>query len=662
MNAIKESGRELVQTDELTARCCSPHWLDEGVAVVDAEGLAVSLNDGFAKWFGEAAKALEGKPFWPRLWQMAPEWEAELRPVIEARQPWTTVELGCTIQEVEDKYQLQLAANASGWFVRLVSVLPPPTEMGEAGWSEYLRHPGARRDLFMRLLRAEAQLDNLIYRWPGVIFTQRSDFSFHFVSPRIEELTGVPPSEWRTQPQRFWQVVHEADGDELQQHLKRCVQAQRSLSMTFRIRHARTGRVAYVLEHRKALVAGNGVVLGYEGVWLDVTRQVIAEKRLTSAAWKETLAVITMGLAHDFSNIMAGILSLSESFLSQVEPDHPFREGLGLIKHNSLQAHQLVHRIINLHHGKTGTSQYCDLNAQVQDLVDLIRKILPRRIEVVTELGKLEMPLYLDPVEFRQVVINLALNAADAMPHTGRLVLRTSLHEKLPDLAVMRGAPPRLPAVGFSMEDSGCGIKARHLPSIFDPFYTTKPMNKGSGLGLYNTRLFVEKHQGAVSVETREGRGTTFHLWLPCADFSEEERLTVEGVGRRRSLLVAGRADGPVETTAEFLRCHGYHVVVATAEADARELLESADYQFVGLMILADPKEAGLTALLAEAQRRKPPLKTVLQLVGCSADEVETDLMRRADILILPDLSETDILRRLDQGLPLPAYEPPPAL
>ena len=168
------------------------------------------------------------------------------------------------------------------------------------------------------------------------------DFSLQFASLNIRELTGVSPADWSNQPQRFWQLVHESDAGELQQQFKRAVQTGGDITNTYRIRHALTGRVAYILEHRQPTVSQNGLLLGYEVVWLDVTRQTIAEKRLSTAAWKETLAVLTLGLAHDFRNIMAGIHSLSESFLSQVEPQHPFQEGLSLIKNSSLQASQLV--------------------------------------------------------------------------------------------------------------------------------------------------------------------------------------------------------------------------------------------------------------------------------------------------------------------------------
>jgi signal transduction histidine kinase len=638
----------------------SERWLDAGLAILDGQAAVTQINEPLANWLAEPAAELTGQPFWERLLAAAPEWAQTVRELSSPGPPFRQVNLQRTREGRLQCFSLELTTHAAGAMVRLNSSLPPLRELSETRWDEYLSDEASRQEMFMRLLRAEAQLENLVHRWPGVMFTQRPDFTFQFASSGIVELTGVPLAEWRRHAQRFWQVVHEADGDAVQQHIKRCVLERHGCAITFRIRHAQTGRVAYLLEHRQALVSAGGLVLGYEGVWLDVTRQMIAEKRLSSAAWKETLAVLTMGLAHDFSNIMAGILSLSESFLAQVDQGHPFREGLELIKHNSLQAHQLVHRIINLHHGKTGSSHYCDLNELVNELVDLVKKILPRRIQVATDLAASPLPIYVDPVEFRQVIINLTLNAAEAMPQGGTLRLQTSRQERLPDTAHLRGLRPRLPAVRLAVADTGCGIKPRHLASIFDPFFTTKPRNKGSGLGLYNTLLFVERHRGAVSVESVEGAGSTFGIWLPEADFTEAERALTPSARRRRSLLVVGRADGALEETAEFLRCHSYHVVTATSPAKALDLLESGDYQFVGLMVVAEARDLGLGALLVEVRRRKLPLTTMLQLVGCHPDEIDSHLLQKVDILIAPDLPESQILDLLSHTLAEPSDEPLP--
>ena len=497
-----------------------------------------------------------------------------------------------------------------------------------------------------------AWLEGLMRRLPCVVFSQRPDFSLEFVSPNIEGLTGISAEQWCRQSQHFWQVVHELDAAELERQFKRAARAGADCTNTYRIRHAISGRVAYVLEHRHPSISQNGLLLAWEVVWLNVTRQTVAEKRLSTLAWKETLGVLTMGMAHDFRNVIAGIHSLSESFLCQVDERHPFKEGLALIKNNSWQASQLVQRMINLHLSRTGERNYHDLNEIAKDLMDLVGKILSRRIKMGTELAAESLPVYVDIAEFRQVVINLLLNAAEAMPCGGCLTLRTSRHTWLPELEHVKGTAPRLPCVCLTIEDTGCGIKERHLASIFDPFFTTK--FKGSGLGLYNARIAIEKHRGAISVKSREGAGARFDVWLPQADFSEfsaEEAAIQRQRVARRSILLAGQPGEMLDKTAELLRSHNYHVVLASAGESLGELLQSGDYQFSGIILLAEPNDPGLGTLLTEVRRQSKTMKIALKLEGCNRHDLDSHVATGVDLLLESDLSEARMLEKLESFL-----------
>ena len=622
-------------------------WLEGGTAVLDSLSQVLDFNSALSSWLALEIGDCTGKSLWPLLAQRFPEWERPLNDFLQSAPVFGQLLLGATQSGTRAWYYLETIRHSVGWVVRLNSTLPPLPELAEGVWDENMRSEGARRKMFVRLLRSEAQLDNLVNRWPGVIFSQRSDLSFHFVSPQIEDLTGVRAGEWLSQRNLFWQVVHESDIDELKKQIKLATRTPEGITTTYRIRNVVTGRVAYVLEHRQAVMTKGGLVLGYEGVWLDVTRQTIAEKRLSSGAWKETLAVLTMGLAHDFSNVMAGIHSISESFLAQMDEQNPLHEGMSLIRQNSLQASQLVQRIINLHHGKTGDRNYHDLNEIVGGLVELGRKIVPRRIEIIIELAPESLPLYVDLVEFHQVIINLILNAADAMQQKGKLLFRTSRHEEFPVLANVQGALPRLPSACLAIQDDGSGILARHLSSIFDPFFTTKAVDKGSGLGLYNAKLFIEKHRGAISVDSVEGAGTTFQIWLPISDFTEGERDLESALGKRSSVLLAGRAGKPLENAIEFLRLNGYQVVVANSAAQAKELLGGNEYPFVVLLVLLEGNDQEFNPLLADVRLTQPALKTVMQTVGCNQDELSTDLLKCVDLVISSDMSQEAVLGKL---------------
>jgi signal transduction histidine kinase len=620
-------------------------WLDGGCALLDADRRISAIEPRFAQWLKEQPEILAGKEFPGVLARCCAAAGDSVAQLLKQAAPFAETSLPC--DETRAHWlRAAVSRHPGGWTVHCRSVLPPSAELAEAGWRDELASQAPREELFLRLQKAEAQLENLAFRWPGVIFTQRPDFTFQFVGPHIADLTGIPAPEWQRPARSFWPLVHEADAEEMQKHVRRCAQVSGTLTTTFRLRHAVTGKIAHILEHRQAVRTRSGLLLSYEGVWLDITRQTIAERRLSAAAWKETLAMLTMGLAHDFNNILAGITALSETFLAQMEPDHAFAEGLTLIRNNSRHASQLVHRIMSLHRARTGEHNYHNLNEIVTEFAELVEKILPRRIRVVKELSAEALPVYADAVELRQMVLNFALNSADAMPDRGQFTVRTSRHTewKAPENFV--GIAPRLPCICLEVEDTGCGIPPRHIPVLFDPFFTTKPVNKGSGLGLYNARHCAEKHHGGISVTSAEGRGTTFRVWMPEADFTEAERAQA-GPAPRRSLLLQGEHGLLLDSTAEFLRTNGYYVVKASVE-DGRDLLSAEENSFAAVLYVTHPQNAGLPEVIRAVRQKHPEVKIVLQITGETADELDSELMHCGHLTITNAMSEAGILESLN--------------
>ena len=401
-------------------------WLDGSLAVLNKSGEVVSLNDSLAIWFDATPGELTSQSLAKLLGHRDAEWEPSVRDFLAQSVQFDRLELPS--QRAAQRLAMEICRHADSQFVRLESVLPPARELEElfpaAGWERL-----AVNDTFQRVIRAEAQLENLSYRWPGIIFSQRPDFTFAFVSPKIEELTGISAQEWRRNSKHFWQVVHESDVEPLMARLRNGVRSPGDMTGMFRIRHAETGRVTYLWEHRQPVRSSNGLLLSYEGIWLDITRQTIAERRLLNMSWKENLGTLTMGLAHDFCNIMTGIISLSETYEASLEENSSLRDGLNLIRSTAMQAGQLSNRLRQLHQGSPGEKNYHDLNEIVASLADVLQKVLPRRARVQTEIAAKQLPIYTDAFELRQVIVNLALNAVDAMPNGGNLVFRTSFHQ-----------------------------------------------------------------------------------------------------------------------------------------------------------------------------------------------------------------------------------------
>ena len=212
------------------------------------------------------------------------------------------------------------------------------------------------------------------------------------------------------------------------------------------------------------------------------------------------------------------------------------------------------------------------------------------------------------------------------------------------------GVRPKLTAVSVSVTDTGAGIKARHLPFIFEPFFTTKPMNKGSGLGLYNARLCLEKHSGAITVQTAEGSGSTVQLWLPQSNFTEADTAHELATHRLPSLLLVGEPGGAIDAAAAHLRAQHFHVV-AVMPADAEDQLRTGDYAFDAVLLRVEPRDDQLLPLIQFIRRQKLPLKIIIESLGANPDEVDPRYVERADLVLNADESAEKILRRLAELL-----------
>ena len=626
-------------------------WLEAGIAVVNPEGNIVSVNDSLALWFEATPGELSGQSLARLLGQRDSKWESAFRDFLAQSTTFDRLELRSSNNGPGKRLSTDICRQGQVQFVRLQSILPPARELEELfpepHWGRL-----AINQAFQRVIRAEAQLENLSHHWPGIIFSQRPDFSFAFVSPKIEELTGISAQEWRRNSSNFWQVVHEADADPLTARLRNGIRSPADMTGTFRIRHTQTGRVTYLWEHRQPVLSTNGLLLGYEGIWLDITRQTIAERRLLNMSWKENLGTLTIGLAHDFCNIMTGIIALSETYEASLEENSSLREGLGMIRTTAMQAGQLSMRLRQLHQGSPGEKNYHDLNEIVATLVDVLQKVLPRRVRIQTELDKNQLPIYADAFELRQVIVNLAMNAVDAMPAGGSLIFRTSFYQEPPEAPIVQGALSKVPTVCLSVADTGMGIPQRMLNSIFDPFFTTKPLGKGSGLGLYNTRLFAEKHGAAISVESKERAGTTFHLWFRSTNFTEAEADAAVPTVRpaRHTLLALGPEGAVLNQTAVRLRESGFYVVPTSSETEAIEILNSPAFQFAGLLIICTSDFREPASLCERLLSDKTSLKTFC-LLGCNEDELDPDFLHKMDAVIPLQSSSGDLVARLKATL-----------
>lgn len=244
------------------------------------------------------------------------------------------------------------------------------------------------------------------------------------------------------------------------------------------------------------------------------------EQRVTAAAWNEALSAISTGLAHDTNNCLTGILSMSDACLSQIDSEHPMHESLDLVKQSAHRASQLIQQLMRVHHEKTGERTYEDLNLITADTVELLKRVLRRQIDLNTQLETAPLPVWVDAVELKRVIILLALNAAQAMPTKGKIAFQTLVHHSPPAPSDFHGILPRAPVVCLMIAAEAATAAVVKVASLLDPFTHAESATMEMAWRLHLAKQFVEKHGGAISAESLRGQGV-FTLWLPQSDLTE---------------------------------------------------------------------------------------------------------------------------------------------
>ncbi len=487
-----------------------------------------------------------------------------------------------------------------------------------------------------------AALDNLWQSGPVTLFRQTADRRVTFITSNVERLTGLSAQVWRDRSDLIWTLICKGESGGYDTFIKKCAVASSGLSTSFRLRHQRSGRVIHISEYRLGLYA-HGRLVGFDGIWQDVTRQKQMENRLLMAGWKETISELTRAAGHDFNNLLAGVISLSETYLDQLNENDAFYEGLDLINKRSQQAVEVVGQIMSLHRAKQGELMFFDVNTVLSETLAFVQRKFPNRITISAEFTDKPLSVYGDPISFQEILIGLLNNSTEAIRGRGRICCRTSLRRESPTLSHLEGVLPAPPAVVVEISDTGSGMNPATLAQACCPFFTTK-LAPGSGLGLWRARAFVSRHRGAIGFESAEGIGTTVSLWLSEATFTDGENNAVEACAVGVVLLLSDSAERGIEF-GNALRDAGSIVVDAEQATEAAIILNSDDYVVGSILVIVETSGSSLLPFVAAIRREKPAVKVVVQLLAPPDEDLRALFEPNADVVLLGGMSEPTLER-----------------
>jgi two-component system cell cycle sensor histidine kinase/response regulator CckA len=359
----------------------------------------------------------------------------------------------------------------------------------------------------------------------------------------------------------------------------------------------------------------------YEGqpaiqlIAMDISQRQEAEEALRQQERLAAVGQLAGGIAHDFNNLLTTIMLYAQMPMSRPDLAPDMKRGLETIISESRQAAKLVQQILDFSRRSPIETHPVVLKPFIKEAVRVLQRTIPENISFVLELGAEEYVINADPTRIQQVLMNLVVNARDAMPNGG--VLRIDLV----GTAIRPGAEPPVAGMSpgewicLSVSDTGTGIPPDALPHIFEPFFTTKPREHGTGLGLAQVYGIVAQHDGHIHVETEVGRGTAFEVYFPSHEAEEEQKAHEEvslaaPPGKGETILLV-EDDERIQAVAEqILHSLGYHVLTASNGKEALVLFRSAETIDLVVTDLVMP-EMGGRELIQELQKEAPGLKAV---------------------------------------------------
>jgi PAS domain S-box-containing protein len=345
-------------------------------------------------------------------------------------------------------------------------------------------------------------------------------------------------------------------------------------------RVTKDGRVLDVWMTVTKLMGEAGEPIGIASTERDITERRQLEAQFLQAQKMESVGRLAGGVAHDFNNLLTVINSTAELAATQLRPSDPLQQDLAEIRGAGARAAVLTKQLLAFSRKQVLQPQAVNLTALVTDLQPLLRRLISEDIALPVGLAEDLANVRVDPGQIEQVIVNLAVNARDAMPNGGTLTIETRNVELDDAYSSMHPSVQPGPYVMLAISDTGVGMDRATLQRLFEPFFTTKTPGKGTGLGLATVYGIVTQSGGSIWVYSEVGKGTAFKIYLPrVAEAAREHRPTPTGVVARgtETILVVEDEESLRRVAQRVLASAGYTVLVAANGGEALWLLERRD-------------------------------------------------------------------------------------
>jgi PAS domain S-box-containing protein len=517
-------------------------------------------------------------------------------------------------QVLETEYRIRRADGTYSWFHGRNVVF----ERDESGRVRQIlgsvQDLTARKEFEAALRQRELEYRLLLDAIPDLVFGL--DTAGHFRYVQVDDPTALLEDPSEVQGRHFREILPRDVSSALEAAARRARETGARVPMSYRLTLG-DGRTREY-EARVSVAADGGTV----AVCRDVTEQRLLETQLRQAQKMEAVGRLAGGVAHDFNNLLTVVLGGADIMLGDLPAGSPARQQLRDIRRAGERGAELTQKLLAFSRRQLVASQVVDVNAVVHGTEGILRRVIPEDIVLECRFSSRAGRADIDPTQLEQILLNLVVNARDAMPGGGRVVIETGSVEVDEARATASGADVTPGVYVFlSVADTGTGMSPETRAHLFEPFFTTKEQGMGSGLGLATSYGIAQQHGGFFEVTTALGEGTTMLLLLPMVDRPVTDVVPAESVampgGDEAVLLVE---DDPAVRlmVARVLRQLGYEVRTANDGVEALRYVDSGCPHDLLVTDLVMPRMGGHD--LAVEVRRRCPVTRILFVTGYSED------------------------------------------
>ncbi|MGI9592742.1 MAG: PAS domain-containing hybrid sensor histidine kinase/response regulator, partial [Myxococcota bacterium] len=523
----------------------------------------------------------------------------------------------CRIQPLDGEAAFPVLANAFR--------LPDPRRGEESKVALVARDIRARKRAENALHESEQRFRTLVENAFDLIAEIDEDGNFLYASPRYRELLGYDPEGLIDQP--VLDLLHAEDRARIEALSESFEERPLTDLGPLRVR-SRDGAWHWLEIQVRPYRRGSG-----ESVLVVVCRDVtgrrateaalrLSQEQLLQSQKMEAIGRLAGGVAHDFNNLLTAITGYGDLIYQELGEGDPLREDTAEILRASEQASSLTRQLLAFSRRQVVQPQVVEINGLVSDVDRLLRRLMGEQVDLVTSLAPDVGPVRVDPGQIEQLLVNLAVNARDAMPHGGRLEIRTDALQ----VPGERAAHPGIPEgewIRLMVSDTGEGMSEETAERIFEPFFTTKDSSKGTGLGLSTVYGIVQQSGGQIRVDTGPRRGTTFTIYLPrsaAAPDPAHAHPVVKNLRGTETVVLVEDEETVRRLLTRYLEEHGYPVLAAASAVEALRAVRRHEGPIDVLITdVRLPKMDGHA--LAERLRWDHPGLSVLFVSGFSEDE-----------------------------------------